>query len=65
MVILKMSYNFLGFFLEDSEITNKKILGYKVQKLSLLKNRNQGLLLLTDEFPADTKNIEALNLVDY
>ena len=71
MVILKMSYKFLGFFLEDSKITNEKILGYKVQKLNLLKNRNQRLLLLTDEFPADVMydtgitNVETLNLMDY
>ncbi|MHC4267615.1 MAG: winged helix-turn-helix transcriptional regulator [Planctomycetota bacterium] len=64
MVILKMNYNFLGFFHEDSKITNEKLLGHKVQKLNLLKKNNESLLLLTDEFPAETKDIRTLKLVD-
>ena len=66
-----MSWNFLGFFLEDSKITNERILGYNVQKLKLLKNNHPCLLLLTDEFHVDMmsnkniKNIETLNLVEY
>ncbi len=72
MVVSKMSWNFLGFFLEDSKITNERILGYNVQKLKLLKNTHPCLLLLTDEFPVDMmfnkddiKNINTLNLVEY
>ena len=71
MVVSKMSWNFLGFFLEDSKITNERILGYNVQKLKLLKNNHPCLLLLTDESPVDAmydkdiKNIETLNLVEY
>ncbi len=71
MVVSKMSWNFLGFFLEDSKITNERILGYNVQKLKLLKNKHPCLLLLTDEFPVDMlfnkniKNIEILSLLDY
>jgi DNA-binding Lrp family transcriptional regulator len=71
MVVSKMSWNFLGFFLEDSKITNERILGYNVQKLKLLKNKHPCLLLLTDEFTVDVvydediKNVETLNLVEY
>ena len=72
MVVSKMSSNFLGFILEESKITDEKILGFNVQHLNLLKNNNRCLLLLTDEFDADatsdivtTVNIETLNLVDY
>ena len=72
MVVSKMSWNFLGFFLEDSKITNERILGYNVQKLKLLKNKHPCLLLLTDEFPVDMlfnkddiKNINTLSLLDY
>ena len=72
MVVSKISSNFLGFFLEESKITDEKILGFNVQHLNLLKNNNRCLLLLTDEFDADatsdivtTVNIETLNLVDY
>ena len=32
MVVSKMSWNFLGFFLEDSRITNEKIFGYEIRK---------------------------------
>ncbi len=72
MVVSKMSWNFLGFFLEGSKITDEKILGFNVQHLNLLKNNNRCLLLLTDEFDANatsgiatTENVETLNLVDY
>jgi len=71
MVVSKMSWNFLGFFLEDSKITNERILGYNVQKLKLLKNNHPCLLLLTDEFPVDMlfnkdiKNINTLSLLNY
>lgn len=71
MVVSVMKWKFVGFFLEDSKITNEKILGYDIQKLELLKNNLPCLLLLTDEFPVDTmydkdmKNIETLNLVEY
>ena len=71
MVVSKMSWNFLGFFLEDSKNTNEKILDYNVQSLYLLKDDHKCLLLLTDKCPADAlndmdkKNIETLSLVDY
>ena len=72
MVVSKMSWNFLGFFLEDSRITNEKIFGYEVQKLKLLENNHPCLLLLTDGFPVDMlfnkddiKNINILSFLDY
>ncbi len=71
MVVSKMSWNFLGFFLEKSRITNEKILDYNVQSLDLLKDDHKCLLLLTDKCPADVlndmdkKNVETLSLVDY
>jgi DNA-binding MarR family transcriptional regulator len=70
-VVSKMGLNFLGFFLDDSKITNEKILGYGVQGLKLLNRNQKCLLLLTEKFPADkindldTKNVDTLNLVDY
>jgi DNA-binding Lrp family transcriptional regulator len=71
MVVSKMNWNFLGFFLEKSRITNEKILDYNVQSLDLLKDNHKCLLLLTDKCPADVlddmdkKNVETLSLVDY
>ncbi len=71
MVVTKMSWNFLGFFLEDSRITNEKILDYNVQSLDVLKNNNECLLLVTDKCPADVlsnldKNgVETLGLANY
>ncbi len=70
-VVSKMSWNFLGFFLEDSRITDERILGYNFQQLDLLKQNHPCLLLLTDKLPADAvydkdiNNIETLNLVEY
>lgn len=70
MVVSKMSWNFLGFFLEDSKITKEKIQDYNVQSLDLLKGGHKCLLLLTDECPADIlndmgkKSVETLSLVD-
>jgi len=71
MVVSKMGWNFLGFYLEDSKITNGKILDYNFQSLDLLKGDHKCLLLLTDKCPADVlndmdkKNVETLNLVGY
>ncbi len=71
MVVSKMGWNFLGFFVEDSKNTNEKILDYNVQSLDLLKGDHKCLLLLTDKCPADVlndmdkKNVETLSLVDY
>ncbi len=71
MVVSVMKWSFVGFFLEDSRITNEKIFGYEVQKLKLLKNKHPCLLLLTDEFPVDImsnkniKNINTLSLLNY
>ena len=72
MVVSKMSWNFLGFFLEESKITDEKILGFNVQNLNLLKKNQRCLLLLTDKFAVDimydmsmAENVETLNLVDY
>lgn len=70
MVVSKISLNFLGFFLEDSKITDEKILDYNVQSLDLLKGDDNCLLLLTDTYSADIlsdlnkKNIKTLSLVD-
>ncbi len=71
MVVSKMSWNFLGFFLEASKNTNEKILDYTVQSLDQLKDDHKYLLLLTDKCPADVlndmneKNVETLSFVDY
>ncbi len=71
MVVTKMSWNFLGFYLENSKITKEKILDYNFQSLDLLKGDHKCLLLLADECPADVlkdmgkKNIETLSLVGY
>ncbi len=69
MVVSKMGLNFLGFFIEDTRITNEKIFGYSVQRLSRLQGDHKCLLLLTEKFLVDkmngldTKNIDTLNLV--
>ena len=71
MVVSKMSWNFLGFFLEASKNTNEKILDYTVQSLDQLKDDHKYLLLLTDKCPADVlndmnkENVETLSFVDY
>jgi len=70
MVVTKMSYDFLGFYIEDSKISEAKILNHNFQSLDLLKDDNKCLLLLTDKCPSDVlndmskKNIETLSLVD-
>ena len=56
MVVSKMNWNFLGFFLEDSKITEEKTQDYKVQSLNLFKGDHKCLLLLTDKCPADVLN---------
>ncbi len=69
MVVSKMGFNFLGFFLEDSRFTNEKILGHDVQGLKHLERSHKCLLLLTEKFPPDemndlaTKNVDTLNLI--
>jgi hypothetical protein len=66
-----MSWNFLGFFLEKSRITNEKILDYNVQSLDLLKGDHKCMLLLTDKCSSDVlnemeeKNVKTFNLVNY
>ena len=71
MVVSKMSWNFLGFFLEASKITNERILDHTVQSLDQLKDDQKYLLLLTDKCPADVlndmnkENVETLSFVDY
>ncbi len=71
MVVSKMGWNFLGFFLEDPKNTNEKILDYNVQSLDLLKGDHKCLLLLTDKCPADVlndmdrNNVETFDLVNY
>ncbi len=71
MVVSKMGWNFLGFFLEDSKITKEKTRGYNVQSLDLLKGDHKCLLLLTDECSEDIlndmdkKSVETLSVVDY
>jgi DNA-binding MarR family transcriptional regulator len=72
IVVSKRNWNFLGFFLEDSKITDEKKIDFNVQSLNLLKNYSRCLLLLTDKFDAGVmsdiaavENVETLNLVDY
>ncbi len=70
-VVLSMGLNFLGFFLEDLEITENKVFDYRVQKIQRLNNDNQCLLLLMEELsPAikntiETKKVRTLDLVGY
>ena len=69
MVVSKMSWNFLGFYLEDSKITKEKILDYNFQNLDKLNGDQKFLLLLADKCSSDAlndmgkKNIETLDLV--
>ncbi len=71
MVVSKMGLNFLGFFLEDSKVTDEKVLNYNLQSLNMLNGDHKSLLLLTDKYPDEVvndmnmKNIETLSLVDY
>jgi DNA-binding MarR family transcriptional regulator len=71
MVVSKMGWNFLGFFLEDSKITKEKTQDYNVQSLDLLKGDHKCMLLLTDKCPSDVlndmveKNVKTFNLVNY
>jgi DNA-binding MarR family transcriptional regulator len=71
IVISKMGFNFLGFYLEDSKISKEKILDHNFKSLDSLKGDDKCLLLLADKCPADAlndmgrKNVETLSLVDY
>ncbi len=71
MVVSKMGWNFLGFFHEDSKITDEKILDYNVQSLDLLNGDHKCMLLLTDNCPVcvlnvmDRMNVKTFNLVNY
>ena len=71
IVVTKMGWNFLGFYLDDSRITKDTILDYNFQSLDLLNGDHKCLLLLTDKYPADLlgrmdkKNVETLSLVDF
>lgn len=71
MVVSTMGWDFLGFFLEDSEITKDKVFGYSVQKTQQLRNDNQYLLLLMEELSPAIKNsmeikkAKILDLVGY
>ena len=71
IVISKMGFNFLGFYLEDSKISKEKILDHNFKSLDSLKGDDKCLLLLADKCPADVlndmgrKNVETLSLVDY
>jgi DNA-binding MarR family transcriptional regulator len=71
MVVTAMRWKFAGFFIEDSKITNKELLGHKIQGLGALINTGQCLLLLTDDLSedilsdSDLKNIDILNLLSY
>jgi DNA-binding MarR family transcriptional regulator len=72
MVVTAMRWKFAGFFIaEGSKITNKELLGHKIQGLGALINTGQCLLLLTDDLSedilsdSDLKNIDILNLLSY
>ncbi|MEE9605370.1 MAG: winged helix-turn-helix transcriptional regulator [Candidatus Scalindua sp.] len=71
MVVTAMRWKFAGFFIEDSKITNKELLGHKIQGLEALKNTGQCLLLLTDDLSEEIissdnfANIDTLNLLSY
>jgi len=71
MVVSLMKWRFIGFFLEDSKITNEEIFGHKVQKLESLREMQPCLLLLTDRITLDIKrdnnikNVDTLDLLNY
>jgi DNA-binding MarR family transcriptional regulator len=71
MAVEAKRWKFEGFFVKDSEITNKELFGHKIQGIGALKNTGPCLLLLTDELSGDTissnnlKNIDTLNLINY
>ncbi|ODS32762.1 MAG: transcriptional regulator protein [Candidatus Scalindua rubra] len=71
MVVTVMRWEFAGFFIGDSKITNKKLFGHMTQKLEDIKKVHPCLLLLTDELSddmlsdSDLKNIDTLNLLNY
>ena len=71
MAVSAMNVNFIGFFLDESRITNEEIFGHQVQKLEFLKEMQPCLLLLTEENPVymicdkDLKNVDSLNLLNY
>ncbi len=70
MVVSKLGYNFLGFYLEDSKVSDSKILDHNFQSLNSLNSDSKCLLLLTDKCPADVlddldkKNVETLSVVN-
>jgi DNA-binding MarR family transcriptional regulator len=71
MVVSAMNINFIGFFLDGSEITNEEIFGHQVQKLEKLKEMQPCLLLLTNELSVDLKcdsnikNADTVSLLNY
>jgi len=71
MAVSVMNINFIGFFYDDSKITNEEIFGHQVQKLENLKEMQPCLLLLANQFSEETKcdndlkNVDTLNLWSY
>ena len=71
MAVSAMNINFIGFFLDGSEITNEEIFGHQVQKLEKLKEMQPCLLLLTNELSVDLKcdsnikNADTVSLLNY
>ncbi len=71
MVVTVMKWEFAGFFVENTKLTEKELFGHKTQKLEDLKGVHPCLLLITDELSGDTissnnlENIDTLNLLSY
>lgn len=71
MAVMIMKLDFTGFFIDDSEITNKEIFGHKVHKLEFINKADPSLLLITESTSKDLilgrkiKKIDTLDLLKY
>ncbi len=69
VVVSKKGLNFLGFFHEESELTNEKIFGHDINGINSIDNDGEYLLLLTEEISdekridLEAKNVNVLDLV--
>ncbi len=63
VVVSKKGLNFLGFFHEESGLTNEKIFGHDIQGIDSIDNDGEYLLLLTEKISDDKRNgLEAKNI---
>ncbi len=70
MVVSKTDHNFLGFFHDGQNGTNKKILDFEIQGIDSLGNHSDSLFIIANELPSqkadllDTNNVKTLSLID-